>query len=62
MCVESRHALYPLKRPIPEWETISCRKQERELVCNYDYMPNSFQCGKDASIRAWSVERGACEL
>ena len=30
--VETRHAPYPLKRPIPEWEIKSCRKQERDLI------------------------------
>ena len=47
LCVESRHAPYYLKRPRPEWEIISCRKQERKLICNYEYMPNRLQCGAE---------------
>ena len=45
--VESRRAPYPLKRPIPEWEIKSCRKQERDLICNYEYMPNRLQRGAE---------------
>ena len=45
--VETRHAPYPLKRPIPEWEIRSCRKQERDLICNYEYMPNRLQQGAE---------------
>ena len=47
MIVESRHAPYPLKRPIPEWEIRSCRKQERERIRNYEYMPNRLQRGAE---------------
>ena len=45
--VETRHAPYPLKRPIPEWEIRSCRKQERDLIWNYEYMPNHLQQGAE---------------
>ena len=45
--VETRHAPYPLKRPIPEWEIRSCRKQERDLIRNYEYMPNRLQRGAE---------------
>ena len=45
LCVESRLALYYLKRLRPKWKIISCRKQERKLICNYEYMPNHLQCG-----------------
>ena len=45
MIVESRQAPYPLKRPIPEWEIRLCRKQERERIHNYEYMPNRLQQG-----------------
>ena len=37
--VETRHAPYPLKRAIPEWEIKSCR--------NYEYMPNRLQRGAE---------------
>ena len=47
LCAESRHAPYYLKRPRPEWEIISCKKQERELICNYEYMPNHLQHGAE---------------
>ena len=46
-CVESRLAPYYLKRPRPEWEIISCRKQERDLIRNYEYMPNRLQRGAE---------------
>ena len=36
-----------LKRPRPEWEIISCRKQGRELIRNYEYMPNHLQRGAE---------------
>ena len=45
--VETRHAPYPLKRPIPEWEIRSCRKQERDLIQNYECMPNCLQQGAE---------------
>ena len=45
MIMESRHAPYPLKRPIPKWEIRSYRMQERERICNYEYMPNCLQRG-----------------
>ena len=45
--VETRHAPYPLKRPIPEWEIRSCRKQERDLIRNYECMPNCLQRGAE---------------
>ena len=45
--VESRHAPYPLKRPILEWEIRSCRMQERERIHNYEYMPNRLQRGAE---------------
>ena len=45
--METRHAPYPLKRPIPEWEIRSCRKQERDLIRNYEYMPNRLQQGAE---------------
>ena len=41
--MESRHAHYFLARLRPEWEIVSCRKQERELICDYGYMLNLFQ-------------------
>ena len=47
LCVESRHARYYLKTPRLEWEIISCKKQERELICNYEYMPNRLQRGAE---------------
>ena len=47
LCVESRLAPYYLKRLRPEWEIISCRKQERELIRNYEYMPNRLQRGAE---------------
>ena len=47
LCVESRLALYYLKRPRPEWEIISCRKQERKLICNYEYVSNHLQRGAE---------------
>ena len=47
LCVESRLASYYLKRRRPEWEIISYKKQERELICNYEYMPNRLQCGAE---------------
>ena len=47
LCVESRLASYYLKRPRPEWKIISCRKQERELIHNNEYMPNRFQRGAE---------------
>ena len=47
LCVESRLAPYYLKRSTPEWEIISCRKQERELICNYEYMLNRLQHGAE---------------
>ena len=34
-----------LKRPRVEWEIISCKKQERKLIRNYEYMPNCLQRG-----------------
>ena len=43
LCMESRRAPYYLKRPRPEWEIISCRKQKKELIHNYEYMPNRLQ-------------------
>ena len=45
LCVESRLAPYYLKMPRPEWKIISYRKQEKELIRNYEYMPNRLQCG-----------------
>ena len=45
--METRHAPYPLKRAIPEWEIRSCRKQERDLIRNYEYMPNRLQRGAE---------------
>ena len=45
--VESRLAPYYQKRPRPEWKIISCRKQERELIRNYEYMPNRLQRGAE---------------
>ena len=45
--VETRHAPYPFKRPILEWEIRSCRKQERDLIRNYEYMSNRLQQGAD---------------
>ena len=45
--MESRHAPYPPKRPIPEWEIRSCRMQERERIRNYEYMPNRLQRGAE---------------
>ena len=45
--VETRHAPYPLKRAIPEWKIRSCRKQERDLIRNYEYMPNRLQRGAE---------------
>ena len=47
MIVESRHAPYPLKRPIPEWEIRSCRMQERKHICNNEYMSNRLQRGAE---------------
>ena len=47
LCVESRLAPYYLKRSRPEWEIISCRKQERELIRNYEYMSNHLQRGAE---------------
>ena len=47
LCVESRRASYYLKRPRPKWEIISCKKQEKELICNYEYMPNRLQRGAE---------------
>ena len=44
-CVESGLAPYFLKRSRPQWKIISCRKQERERIRNYDYMPNRLQRG-----------------
>ena len=45
--VETTHVRYPLKKPIPEWEIRSCRKQERDLIRNYEYMPNRLQQGAE---------------
>ena len=47
LCVESRLAPYYVKRPRLEWEIISCRKQERELIRNHEYMPNRLQRGAE---------------
>ena len=47
LCVESRCAPYYLKRLRPEWEIISNKKQERELIRNYEYMPNRLQHGAE---------------
>ena len=45
--MKSRFAPYYLKRLRPEWEIISCRKQEKDLICNYEYMPNRLQRGAE---------------
>ena len=45
--MESIRAPYYLKRPRPEWEIMSCKRQERELICNYEYMPNRLQRGAE---------------
>ena len=34
----------PPRSSKPKWKFISCRKQERELICGYDYMLNHLQC------------------
>ena len=47
LCVESRRVFYYLKRLRREWEIISCKKQERELIRNYEYMPNRLQRGAE---------------
>ena len=47
LCAELRHASYYLKRPRLEWEIISCKKQERKLIRNYEYMPNRLQRGAE---------------
>ena len=47
LCVESIRASYYLKRSRLEWEIISCKKQERKLICNYEYMPNFLQRGAE---------------
>ena len=47
LCMESRLVPYYLKRPRPEWEIIPCRKQERELIRNYEYMLNCLQRGAE---------------
>ena len=41
--VESRLAPYPLANPRLEWEIISYRKQKRERIRNYKYIPNHLQ-------------------
>ena len=47
LCVESICAPYYLKRPRPEWEIISYKRQERDMICNYEYMPNRLQRGAE---------------
>ena len=47
LAVESIRASYYLKRPRPEWEIMSYKRQERELICNYEYMPNRLQRGAE---------------
>ena len=47
LCVESRLAPYYLKRPRPQWEIITYRKPERELIRNYEYMSNRLQRGAE---------------
>ena len=47
LCVESIPAPYYLKRPRPEWEIMSCKRSERELIRNYEYMPNRLQRGAE---------------
>ena len=47
LCVEFIHAPYYLKRPRPEWEIMSCKRQERKLIRNYEYMPNRLQRGAE---------------
>ena len=47
---------YYLKRPRPEWEIISFRKQERELIRKYEYMPNHLQRGAEIYRRHLEME------
>ena len=44
-CAESTLGPLPPRNLMFGWEIISCRKQERELICKYEYMLNFFQCG-----------------
>ena len=43
--VESRLAPYYLASPWPKWKIVACRKQKKELIRNYDYVPNRLQHG-----------------
>ena len=47
LAMESIRVPYYLKRPRPEWEIMSCKRQERELIRNYEYMPNRLQHGAE---------------
>ena len=57
LCVESRLAPYYLKRSRPKWDIISCKKQEREVIRNYEYMPNRLQ--REAEIYRCHLEMKA---
>ena len=56
LCIESIRAPYYLKRSRLEWEIISCKKQERELIRNYEYMPNCLQRGAEIYRRHFEMK------